>query len=137
MGGFPRPLAKDEKFYRAIHPTHMKGGKISHFAFANPTRPIPTNRMSVDWAEKSTPQQTFDRWARWGNGRGVASLTAELCWNYGQMTEFAPEKDNPAYSKDNPAHSDEVGTKSDRIRKNLAKGAKLMIPALTSGNTED
>jgi hypothetical protein len=129
-GGFPRPLAKGEEFYRAIHPDFIKDGKVSHNAFSNPTRPVQTNRMSVDWAEKSTPQQTFVRWARWGDGRGVASITPELCWNNGQTIEYTPERDNTA-------HSDVVGNKSDRIRKNLARGAKLVIPAITTRGTED
>jgi hypothetical protein len=132
VGGFPRPLTSGEEFYRAIHPSHIEGGKISFFAFLNPTKPIKTNRMSVDWAEKSTPQQTLDRWARWGDGRGVASLTAELCWNNGQAIEYTP-------TQENPSHSDVVGNKNNsyRVSKNLAKGAKLVIPATTSSNTRE
>ena len=86
--------------------------------------------MSVDWADIATPQQTFDRWTVWGEGRGVASITAGLCWNNGQEIEYTPDESKPA-------HSDVVGDKSDRIKKKLAKGARLVIPAPTSTGTRD
>ena len=125
---FPRPLEEEDEFYRAIRPEWIKGGgKISAGAFSNAGQ---TDRMSVDWADRATPQQTFDRWAKWGDGRGVASITTGLCWNNGQVIEYTPDENNHA-------HSDVVGSKSDRIRKTLAKDAKFVIPAPTSTSTED
>jgi hypothetical protein len=129
MGGFPRPLLSEDAFYRAIHPDLIKGQGVSPGAFSNSTKPVHTNSMSVDWAERSTPQETFERWAKWGAGRGVASITFEVCWQNGQKIEYSPEQDNPA-------HSDVVGEKSDRTRKKLAKGAKLIIPVVTAHTSE-
>ena len=86
--------------------------------------------MSVDWSGKATPQQTFDRWVAWSDGRGVASITVELSWNNGQKIKYTPDQTNHA-------HSDVVGSKCDRVRKILAKGAKLVIPAFISTSTED
>lgn len=127
-GEFPRPLEDDDEFYRAIHPNFMKeGGGISPGAFSNASQ---TDRMSVDWAEMATPQQTLDRWEKWGEGRGVASITAGLSRNNGQRIEYTPDESNPA-------HSDVVGDKFDRVRKNLAKSAKLVVPAPASAGTED
>ena len=83
--------------------------------------------MSVDWAEKSSPQETFNRWTRWGDDRGVASITAQLCWDNEQAIEYTPIK-GQAGVPDNPAHSDVVGSGADRIRKRFSKGAKLLIP---------
>ena len=128
VGEFPRPLEASDEFYRAIFPTYMKkDGGISYAAFSNTTD---TDRMSVDWADKSTPQQTFDRWAKWGPCRGVVSITAELARNNVQHIEYRPKKTNHA-------HSDVVGGKSKQVRKALARGAKLVIPTLTSTPTNE
>ena len=122
-GEFPRPLEEDDEFHRAIHPDFMKsGGRISPGAFSNATG---TDRMSVDWASMATLQQTFDRWTVWGDGRGVASITAKLCWSSGQTIEYTPNETNPA-------HSEVIGNKSDSVRKKIAKSAKLVIPTSTS-----
>jgi hypothetical protein len=127
-GEFPRPLEEDDEFYRAIHPDWIKdGGGISSAAFSNATG---TDRMSVDWADGSTPQQTFDRCTKWGNGRGVALITAGLCWNNGQKVEYTRHEDNNA-------HSDVVGSKSLSVRKTFARGAKLVIPAPLSTTPEE
>jgi hypothetical protein len=86
--------------------------------------------MSVDWADKSTSQQTFNRWVEWGPCRGVASITDELARNNGQNTEYKPKKTNHA-------HSDVVGGKSKQVRKALARDAKLVIPTPTSTPTNE
>ena len=118
--GFPRPIKVDDLFYRAINPLYVReGGKISPGAFSNASE---TNGMSVDWVARSTPQETYDRWPQWGDCRGVASITAGVCWQNDQKFEYAPKEDNCA-------HSDVIGEKSGRIRKNLAKSAKLIIPS--------
>ena len=119
---FPRPIRPDDEFYRAIHPKNLKGEKILPSGFANPSKPVQTDRMSVDWAEKSTREETFGRWSEWGAGRGVAKITANLCWENKQAIEYTPEDENPS-------HSDVKGAKPDRIRRNLAKGAQLIIPS--------
>jgi hypothetical protein len=127
-GEFPRPLEEDDEFYRALRPEWIKdGGKISPGAFCNATN---TDRMSVDWADKSTPRQTFDRWVEWGSCRGVASITAELARNNGQNAEYKPKKTNHA-------HSDVVGGKSKQVRKALARGANLAIPTPISTPTNE
>ncbi len=116
-GHFPRALTPDDLFYRALQPIWIKpGDTISSAAFSNPSA---SRRMSVDWAEKSTPVETFQRWERWGPARGVASLPFGVCRDNGQTVEFTP-------TPENEAHSDVIGQKGDRIRKNLAKGAKLI-----------
>ena len=81
--------------------------------------------MSVDWAELSTPGETYARWERWGEGRRVGAITAQLCWNNQQLIAFAPTPENPAHTEivDQPGAT--IG--KDRLRKNLAKGAKLII----------
>ena len=119
-GDYPRPLTENDLFYRAIHPDWIKeDGKVSSAAFSNASQ---TNRMSVDWAARSTPQETFDRWPQWGDCRGVASITAGVCCQNDQKIEYTPKEDNCA-------HSDIVGKKTDRIRRNFAKSAKLLIPS--------
>ena len=131
QAGFPRDLLPDDEFYRAFRPGLYKrdDGTISPGAFSNTTG---TDRMSVDWAERSSPEETFDRWTRWGDDRGVASITAELCWENEQSIEYAPIKDQPG-EPDNPAHSDVVGSDAPRLRKRIAKVAKLLIPAPDDG----
>ena len=117
---FPRQLEATDLFYRAVHPLFVKDcGKISPSAFSNASG---TDGMSVDWAARSSPQETFDRWPQWGDCRGVASITAELCWQNDQEIKCAPEEGNRA-------HSNVIGEKSGRVRKNLAKCAKLIIPS--------
>ena len=119
---FPRPLTESDQFYRAIHPDWIKeDGKVSTAAFTN-------KEMSVDWADLSTPCETFDRWPQWGECRGVASITAGLCWQNDQNVEYTPKDDNCS-------HSDVVGKKRDRIRKNFAKSARLLIPRLIPPRT--
>lgn len=118
-GQFSRPLSPDDLFYRAIPPDLIKpDNSISPGAFCNPNRP-PTDRMSVDWAAKSSPAETSQRWERWGSGRGVASLSYQTCNDNNQTVEFTP-------TMENKAHSDIVGEKKERVRKNLAKAAKLV-----------
>lgn len=118
---FPRPIRPDDEFYRAIHPNYLKGEKILPSGFANSSKPVQTDKMSVDWAEKSTPEETFGRWGTWGAGRGVAKITADLCRNNEQTIEYTPDDENPS-------HCNVRGKKPDRIRKNLARGAQLIIP---------
>jgi hypothetical protein len=131
--GFPRKLLSEDNFYRAIQGIHNRGdGTISPWAFS---KSAGTDRMSVDWAEKSSPQETFDRWVKWGDDRGVASITAQLCWDNIQTIEFTPVKDDPC-EPDNPAHCDVAGSRGDRVRKNLAKGADLLIPGADNGQQQ-
>lgn len=128
---FPRDLIPADEFYRAVRSELFKkdDGTISPGAFSNATG---TARMSVDWAEKSSPEETFDRWTRWGDDRGVVSITAQLCWDNDQTIEYSPindQLDEPG----NPAHCDVVGSDAPRLRKRIAKGAKLLIPAPDEG----
>lgn len=120
---FPRPLQPDDEFYRAIRPEHLKkNGKISPGAFSKATV---NNRMSVDWAEKSTARETYERWEHWGECRGVASITARLCWDNNQSMSFEKTTDNPSHTE--VASQDWNKLSEDRIRKNFARGAKLRI----------
>ena len=84
--------------------------------------------MSVDWSDKSTPEQTHERWQHWGDGRGVASITAGLCWNNQQQIEFTPNRNNPSHSDVFDARDATIS--KSRLRKRLAKGAKLVIAAI-------
>ena len=115
----PRQLKGSDEFYRALRPEWIKdNGKISPGAFCNAKG---TDRMSVDWVDMTTFQEALDRWAQWGDDRGLASITADLSWDNGQKVEYTP-------TEDNPAHSDVVGDKQPSVRKRLAKGAKLVMP---------
>jgi hypothetical protein len=88
--------------------------------------------MSVDWADISTPKQTYERWQRWGDGRGVAAITAGLCWKNQQLIEFTPNGSNPSHSDVFDA-ADATISKS-RLKKRLAQGAKLIIDPNQLGN---
>lgn len=119
---FPRRLMSDDTFYRAVHPKCIQRGELLSTAFANPSKPEQSDRMSVDWAEKSTYQETYDRRIeKFGDGLAVVSITAELCWSDGTQTlEFSD-------TAENPAHSDVIGRKSTPFRKMLAKKAVPLI----------
>lgn len=84
----------------------------------------------MDWAERSTSQEAFDRWPQWGAGRGVAYITAGLCWENHQTIRFSP-------TQGNPAHSDVVGEKTDSTRNKLAKGARLLILEVQTASEGD
>ena len=79
--------------------------------------------MSVDWVDMTTSQEALDRWAQWGDDRGLASITADLSWDNGQNVEYTP-------TEDNPAHSDVVGDKPPSVRKRLAKGCQACDPSV-------
>lgn len=130
-GSFPRPLTEQDKFFRAIHPDLLKeNGEVSSGGFSKSSC---DNRMSMDWAENSTPKESYDRWEKWGNCRGLAMLTAKMCWDNHQNIYFEPIKDHPV-KQDNPAHSEMVDQEPRRIsdkklRKNLARAATLLVAA--------
>ena len=114
---FPRPLADDDSFYRVIRGLHLKdNGRVSPGAFCKTTG---TNQMSVDWAEKSTPQESIDRFAHWGDRKAVASITANICRGHSQALDYKPLSDNPA-------HSEVVGEDSKSLRKALARQAQIV-----------
>ena len=114
---FPRPLTDGDQFYRAIRGVHLHdNGRISPAAFSKTTG---TDRMSVDWAEKATPVETFNRFEHWPDRKGVASITAEVCWDRGQALDFKP-------CPGNPSHSEVVGPGSKSLRKHLARSAKMV-----------
>lgn len=122
-GYFPRQLSPRDEFYRAIHPDYMKAnGRISSGAFS---KAAGSDRMSVDWSERSTPDQTYHRWKHWGQGRGVALITAQLCWENQQLVLFTPTADNSAHSDVVNKAGYSIG--KDRLRKNLARGARLIV----------
>ena len=112
-----------DAFYRAIPANHLReDGTVSPGAFA---RASSNNKLSVDWADLSSPEETYARWERRGAGRGVASITAQLCWDNSQFIEFDPTPDNPSHSE----ITDQPGTRvgNDRLRKNLSRQARLII----------
>ena len=129
--GFPRPLTPSDTFYRAIHPDWLKkrNGTISSGAFSKSSY---DNRMSMDWSEKSTIQESYDRTEKWGDCRGLASLTAKLCWDNCQAIFFDPIKDHPKLD-DNPSHSQMANSteppamSEKRLKKRLARNAKLLV----------
>ena len=116
--GFPRPVVEGDQFYRAISSDYLKpNGSISPGAFCNTTG---TNKMSVDWAERSTPPQTLARLLHWQGRRGVASIEAIVFWDAGQSIEWTP------LVPGNEAHTDVVGSDSPSIRKKMARNAELV-----------
>ena len=121
-GGFPRPLTPEDVFHRAIRAEDIRpDGVISRKAFSKASA---NNKLSVDWAALCSPQDTYDRWPQWGEGRGVAAITAQLCWECHQQIVYAPTGDNPAHS--------EVFDRPDRtmgrlaVQRALAHGAVLL-----------
>ena len=80
--------------------------------------------MSVDWAELSSPQDTYDRWPQWGEGRAVAEITAQACWDCEQAIEFVPTPDNPAHSEVGNRPGSAIG--KDKVRYLLARAAVLL-----------
>ena len=130
-GNFPRPLTKQDEFFRAIHPDFIKSnGTVSSGGFSKSNS---DKTMSMDWGEKSTPKETYDRWEKWGDCRGLVSLTAKMCWDNKQIIIFDSIKDVPD-QEDNPAHSlmagkvpPQIGEK--KLRKNLSRSAKVLVTA--------
>ena len=121
-GGFPRPLVPDDAFYRAIPPRyHREDGSISSAAFS---RASANKKMSVDWSELSAPQDTYDRWPQWGEGRAVAEISAQLCWDCEQAIEFAPTESNPAHSEVGNRPGSAIG--GTKVRVLLSVGARLV-----------
>ena len=121
-GGFPRPLTADDVFYRAIRPEDIHpDGRISRKAFAKASA---NRKLSVDWAALCTPQDTYDHWPQWGEGRAVAALTARACWDCQQQIEHAPTADNPAHSE----VFDHLGRTMGRlaVQRALARAAVLL-----------
>jgi hypothetical protein len=125
---FPRPLTPDDILFHAVHPNFLaRDGTISSAAFNKDSK---TNKMSCDWAELSTPQESHNRWTKWGDGRGVAAISAKACWDAQQIIEFTP--DAPDVLDGNPSHSDVFShggtTLTDkRIRERLQKEAVLVF----------
>ena len=123
-GEFPRPLNPDDEFYRALLPCWIQDdGTVSPSAFY-PSKSDQT--LSVDWSELSTYEQTCERWVHRGEGRGVASVTAELCRENEQQIHYDPDPENG-----NPAHSKvfkkpEATISNNRFRKRMARGASLV-----------
>jgi len=106
-----------DTFLRRIHPQHYdrNTGKVSSAAFQNTSG---TNRMSVDWTQLSTVEDTLSGY----EGFGVASISADLCWSLSQQVERVPLQGNPA-------HCDVVGEKPKPVRRAFAhKAAYLRYP---------
>ena len=123
--GFPQPLSPNDAFYRAIRPEDIHpNGVISRKAFAKASA---NNKLSVDWGALSGPQDTYARWPHWGEGRGVAAITAQLCRDCQQQIAYAPTADNPAHSEvfDQPNRT--LGRLA--VQRALARGAVLVVPA--------
>lgn len=114
---FPRPLKKNDVFYRAVNPCHhhKNDGTISSALFQNTSDD--EDAMSVDWSEKSTPQQTLDRFPAWPPSKYVVPLTANDYWDACQEISYEPLCDNPA-------HTHVVGGKTRSIKRALAKKAQ-------------
>ena len=120
---FPRPLTGEDRFYRVIRELHLKkGGRISPGAFCKTTG---TDRMSVDWSQASTPQESFDRFPQWNDRKAVAAITADLCWSQRQTLDYVPLPDNPA-------HCEVVGRDSKSLRKALARDAGIVYELPTN-----
>ena len=115
--GFPRQLKEADLFYRAIQCVYLKpNGRISPGAFSNTSK---KNEMSADWAERSTPEETIARFPKWKGRKGVASVSAKIFWDKEKVIRYDPLPDNDA-------HTAIVGDDPDRVRKYLARNAKLI-----------
>ena len=100
---------------------HLKpDGTLASAAFSNSRG---TQKLSVDWAERSTPHETIDRFPGWPDEKFVAVVTAQVYWAFDQSIEYSPHALNQA-------HSDVVGQKSDAVRKQLAMKARAVHPKI-------
>ena len=111
------PFDDDEQFLRRIphYQFNSEEQKIDSWAFAND--PDTPDRLSVNWRQLSSVQQT----ARILPGSGVASITAEVCYREDQAIEHTPEEDNDA-------HCDVIGNKKSKARqRRLRDSAKLLL----------
>ena len=103
----------NDKFLRRIPPLHLKkSGEISSAAFQNTSG---TNRMSTNWMKLSSVEDTLRDYPYFG----VASITAELCWELSQEIEWTP-------AEDSVAHCDVVGNKTASISKKFRDGAEYL-----------
>lgn len=121
-GGFPRPLMPDDTFYRAVRPEYvLDNGMVSPQAFNQASA---SRKLSVDWAALCRPQDTYYRWPNWGEGRAVAAITAQACWEFEQQIEYSPTPGNPAHSDVSDRPNRTLGR--DKIRRALAQSATLL-----------
>ena len=103
----------NDKFLRRIFPLYLKkSGEISSAAFHNTSD---TNRMSTNWMKLSSVEDTLKD----NPDYGVASITAELCWELSQEIEWTP-------AEDSIAHCDVVGNKTESISKKFRDGAEYL-----------
>lgn len=76
--------------------------------------------MSVDWGELRAAKETAQYWlSRWDRV-GVALITAQLCWDLGQIVNRDPVPGNDA-------HCGVVGEKDDITRDIFARTATLLM----------
>ena len=117
MATFPRELAPDDLFYRAVPKPFIKpGGAVSPGAFNNTTG---KDSMSVDWAELSTPEETIDRFPDWPCPKGVVAVPVQRFWDKEQVVEYDPKDGNPS-------HSLIKGAKTESSRKHFVQGIRLV-----------
>ena len=100
-------FASSDEFFRRIRPGQFNpnDNSISSAAFT-------PERMSVNWAARSTVEETL----KGHEIDGLASILAELCWTLKQQIEHTPIVSNPA-------HCEVVGKKTKSIRRQFAKAA--------------
>ena len=107
-------FVSSDEFFRRIRSDQFdpKDNSISSAAFT-------PERMSVNWAARSTVEETL----REHENDGLASILAELCWTLNQQIEHTPITGNPA-------HCEVVGKKTKSIRRQFARAAKwLQLPS--------
>jgi len=104
----------NDKFLRRIPPLYYNPTtkKISSAAFQNASG---TNRMSVNWMNLSSVDDTLRGYPRFG----IASISAELCWTLKQEIERTG-------SDSEPAHCDVIGNKPPNIRKQFRDNAEYL-----------
>lgn len=110
------PFDDDTDFLRGIHPDwfNFQTQQIESWAFDN--HPQTPNRMSVNWAEISSVEETI----KYNPSCGVASITAKVCYQENQEIEHTPQDDNPA-------HCDVIGRKTLAIKRRLRNAAILLL----------
>ena len=115
MSDWPVEEIPDEhNLYRAVHRQWVKPDSVEPAAFRD-------DRMSVDWAKYSTPQESRARRKK-PEDNAVVQLVA------GQVRNVPSQEVEHTPIAENQSHSEVVGKKSDRVRTELSRICEIVIP---------
>ena len=102
-----------DSLYRSIHQQWVKPDSIEPAAFRD-------DRMSVDWARYSTPQEARARRKRPEDNAVVQLIAGQVRSLPSQHVEHTPIVENRS-------HSEVIGEKTPRVRMELARICILVI----------